>query len=71
MKNVSELIVVDPEICGGKPVVKGTRVPVEYIIHLTRRGFSTKRIAAEFDLPEKLMEKVIIAVQKLSTLKFV
>jgi uncharacterized protein (DUF433 family) len=29
---VNERIVVDPEILAGKPVVKGTRVPVELVL---------------------------------------
>jgi uncharacterized protein (DUF433 family) len=29
---VNERIVVDPQILGGKPVVKGTRVPVELVL---------------------------------------
>ena len=31
-------IVSDPEICGGKLVVKGTRVPVEIIVDLLKSG---------------------------------
>ena len=35
-------IVVDPEILVGKPVVKGTRIPVELVL---------KRLAQDLDLP--------------------
>jgi len=28
------LISVDPEICGGKPCVKGTRIPVNMVLEL-------------------------------------
>jgi uncharacterized protein (DUF433 family) len=34
-------IVIDPEIMAGKPVVKGTRIPVELVL---------KRLAADLDL---------------------
>jgi uncharacterized protein (DUF433 family) len=64
------LIVVDPEICGGKPVVKGTRVPVEQLIRLARKGYSEERIAEEFDLSENLVKKVIKAVQRTPSVKF-
>lgn len=70
LKDETDLIVVDPEICAGKPVIRGTRVPVEYIVHLARRRYSAKTIAEEFDLPEDLVEKVIRAVQRIPTLKF-
>ena len=65
LKNEPDLIVVDPDICSGKPVIRGTRVPVEYIIHLARNGYSTKRIAEEFDLQEKLVEKVIKTIERM------
>ena len=28
------LVVSDPDMCGGKPVVRGTHVPVQYILEL-------------------------------------
>ncbi len=37
----SQRIVVDPEILAGKPVVKGTRVPVELVL---------KRLAQDLDV---------------------
>jgi uncharacterized protein (DUF433 family) len=37
-----ERIVVDPNIMVGKPVVKGTRIPVELVL---------KRLAEDLDLP--------------------
>ncbi len=37
----SERIVVDPEILAGKPVVRGTRIPVELVL---------KRLAQDLDL---------------------
>ena len=64
------LIVIDPDICDGKPVIAGTRVPVEHILHLARRGYSTARIAEEFDLPEELVKNVIKTVNATPTIKF-
>ena len=34
----SERIVIDPEIMAGKPVVRGTRLPVEFILELLAAG---------------------------------
>lgn len=35
---LSERIVVDPEILAGKPVVRGTRLAVEFILELLAAG---------------------------------
>jgi uncharacterized protein (DUF433 family) len=37
---VHDRIVVDPQILVGKPVVKGTRLAVEFIIDLLAQGWS-------------------------------
>jgi uncharacterized protein (DUF433 family) len=36
-------IAVDPKILGGKPVVKGTRVPVYLVVELLASGMSEGR----------------------------
>jgi len=38
--SVSDLIVVDPEILGGKPVFKGTRVPIKTLFDYLERGYT-------------------------------
>ncbi len=70
MESERELIVVDPDICSGKPVIRGTRVPVEYVVHLARKGYSTERIAEEFDLRPDLVKKVIKAAERTHAMKF-
>ena len=37
-------IVIDPEILAGKPVIKGTRLPVEFIIDLLAQGWTEAEI---------------------------
>ncbi|HLD40852.1 MAG TPA: DUF433 domain-containing protein [Candidatus Omnitrophota bacterium] len=39
-----ERIVVDPEICFGKPCIKETRIPVYMILELIEQGLTTKEI---------------------------
>lgn len=39
-----ERIIVDPEILVGKPVIKGTRLSVEFIIDLLAQGWSHQEI---------------------------
>lgn len=36
-------IEINPEILGGKPIVKGTRIPVYLIIKLLAAGYSNKK----------------------------
>lgn len=40
-------IEVNPEIMGGKPVVRGTRVPVELILRKLGAGMSVEAILAD------------------------
>jgi uncharacterized protein (DUF433 family) len=43
-------IVVDAKIRHGKPVIQGTRVPVELIIAQLAGGMEPAAVAAEYDL---------------------
>jgi uncharacterized protein (DUF433 family) len=43
-----ERIVVDPQIMVGKPVVKGTRLTVEFIIDLLAQGWSEAEILRNY-----------------------
>lgn len=47
--NWQERIVVDPKVLGGKPVVKGTRIAVEFVIDLLGRGWTTEEILKEYE----------------------
>ncbi len=42
-------IAVDPNVLVGKPIVRGTRLSVEFIMGLLARGWSHERILAEYD----------------------
>ena len=41
---MGERIEVNPKILGGKPVIKGTRIPVYLILELLSAGYDFKRI---------------------------
>ena len=45
----SDRIAVDPDVLVGKPVVKGTRIAVEFVIDLLARGWTTEQILREYD----------------------
>lgn len=38
----------NPEILGGKPVIKGTRIPVELVLEFVQAGMSVDEILAEY-----------------------
>jgi len=44
-----ERITVDPNVLVGKPVIKGTRIAVEFVIDLLARGWATQQILKEYD----------------------
>ncbi len=43
-----ERVVIDPEILAGKPVVRGTRLAVEFILELLAAGQSEAGILANY-----------------------
>jgi uncharacterized protein (DUF433 family) len=46
-------IVQDPEICFGKPVIKGTRIPVYIIVGMLAEGIEVKEIAENYLISEE------------------
>ena len=54
------VIVSDPDICGGKPVIRDTRVPVQYILELRSRGYDADKIHDEYPtVSRELIAQVI------------
>lgn len=48
-KKLLDRITIDPEIMVGKPVIKGTRLTVEYILGLLAHGSSIEEILDEYE----------------------
>ena len=46
--NLLSRITVDPEICHGKPCIRGLRYPVESILEYLAGGDSVEQVLAEF-----------------------
>ena len=44
-----ERIVIDPDVLVGKPVVKGTRMAVEFVVDLLARGWTIPQVLQEYD----------------------
>jgi uncharacterized protein (DUF433 family) len=43
-------IVLNPEICAGKPIIKGTRLKVDFILELLAEGWTYTQIQNEYDI---------------------
>jgi uncharacterized protein (DUF433 family) len=43
-----EQVVLNPQVMTGKPVIRGTRLTVEYIVNLLAHGASQAEIIAEY-----------------------
>ena len=54
-----ERIIIDPEIRHGKPVIKGTRVPVDVILGSLAGGMEIQEIADEYGIDKKDMQAAI------------
>jgi uncharacterized protein (DUF433 family) len=42
-------IAIDPKVMVGKPVIKGTRLTVEYVLNLLAHGATVAEILEEYD----------------------
>lgn len=64
--NLSERITIDPDICHGKPCIRGLRYPVETILELLSSGMTTDEILADY---EDLEREDILAALHFATSK--
>ena len=67
-----ERIVVNPKVMTGKPVIRGTRLTVEFILNLLAHGATTKEILDEYDgvTPEDVQACLLFAGASLSRTEF-
>ncbi len=46
---LAERITTDPDVCHGKPCIRGLRYPVEMILELLSSGMTTEEILADYE----------------------
>ena len=46
--NLLSRITVDPNICHGKPCVRGLRYPVEFLLELLSGGMTVEQVLADY-----------------------
>lgn len=52
---MNERISIDPQVCHGKPVIRGTRVPVACVVGYLAGGMSFEDVEKDYDLaPEDI-----------------
>lgn len=54
-------IEVNPAVCGGKPVIRGTRIMVRNILGMVAGGYTVDRILESY--PELTREDVVAALE--------
>jgi len=47
---MNDRIVIDPKICHGKPVIRGTRTPITVILNALAGGDSFETLEKEYDI---------------------
>ena len=58
---MNKRIVIDPKIMRGKPVIRGTRIPVYVILNLLVEGYDYKKIMKEY--PDLKKEDILATVK--------
>lgn len=67
-----ERITLDPKVMVGKPVIKGTRLTVEYILNLLAHGATIPEILQEYEglMPEDIQACLLFATKSLASTSF-
>jgi uncharacterized protein (DUF433 family) len=60
MNKLLERISIDPEVCGGKPCIKGTRIWVSLILDFLADGMTEAELLTEY--PQLIHEDVLAAI---------
>jgi len=68
-----ERIVINPKIMVGKPVIKGTRLTVQYILGLLAHGATVDEILQEYEglTREDILACLLFATEALESATFV
>ncbi|MEP6753969.1 MAG: DUF433 domain-containing protein [Chthonomonadales bacterium] len=70
MSGSASRITINPDICHGKPTVRGLRYPVEMVLGLLSSGMSTEDILADYeDLEREDIMAVLAFATRLSQVK--
>ncbi|MGQ9631819.1 MAG: DUF433 domain-containing protein [bacterium] len=67
-----ERIIIDPKVMVGKPVIRGTRLTVEYILNLLAHGATIEEIIQEYKglTREDIQACILFAAKSLENTAF-
>ncbi len=54
-------IIIDPKVLAGKPIIKGTRISVEFILEILSAGMTIEEIIKEY--PHLTKKDVLCALE--------
>ena len=60
MTDLLDRISIDPQVCGGKPCIKGTRIWVSLVLDLLAGGGSEANVLAEY--PQLTHDDILAAI---------
>lgn len=60
MNPLLERISIDPQVCGGKPCIKGTRIWVSLVLDLLATGMGEAELLAEY--PGLIHDDILAAI---------
>lgn len=67
MTEIAPRVVVDEAVRFGRPVIKGTRVPVDLVVSNLARGMTTEEVCEEYGLQrEDVLAALSYAARQLS-----
>lgn len=68
-----ERIVIDPKVMVGKPIIRGTRLTVQYILGLLANGAMIDEILHEYEglMREDILACILFAMKTLDNTTFV
>ena len=70
MDSLLSRITIDPNICHGKPCIRGLRYPVEWLLELLSSGMSHDEILADYpDLERDDLRAALAFAAKLTQVK--
>lgn len=71
-KELLDRIVLNPRVMVGKPVIRGTRLTVEYILNLLAHGATVQEILDEYKglAPEDIQACLLFATRSLANTAF-
>jgi len=72
-RKLLERIVINPKVMVGKPVIKGTRLTVQYILGLLAHGATVDEILQEYEglTREDILACLLFATEALESTTFV